>query len=1802
MANNTTGNPGLMFDIKIAGIDDKEVKKMYKEKEANIQKILDSSSTLSLSIKGVDIKDLNDQLSKTKKILDQITQANNKSIIGTPLQRAKADVAYMESAEKLRLKQALATTTIASAQDRAAKSTVQLRIEEERLAQAKLRTEAAQKKQLASTQKQTAAWTANKSAMNGIPQLLSSYASILGGVRLFTQIKDITREFELQRVALRAITQDVEFADQLFERIKMSAIESPFSTKDLITYTKQLSAYRIENENLFGTMNQLADISAGLGVSMDRLILAYGQVKAASVLRGQELRQFTEAGIPLVQMLAEKFTQLRGELVSTADVFELISERAVPFEMVAELFDDMTSAGGKFYEMQKIQAESLYGVYENLRDNIEIAFNELGENNRGALMALGKGATEVVQNLTKILDVLTAIGVGFAAYKIAVALAATSTNTLTIAQLRQVAATKAQMLATASNNKMLSVSAAGTKLFTFSQVKLATATNVVTKSFWKLTAALAKSPIGLVVVGVSALIGGLIAVTKESREAKKAYEEMADSFSEKTMSVENYTAKLRDLNKIEGNNTDVAERRAKIIEQLAEVDSDYAATIKDKTEDTDFLNEAEKRYVDTLRLKLALEKELLGLGTGKIIAEHADARERENRALSELNNNYAKNMAYAKDMLNTAEISANTSKVLEEFIYGTGEYEDRLRALRLSLIGLRESGNIGFGPLQDILKSFDFSALGDWAQAAYDAKKATDELSASYASMIEETKGNKVIVDAMKSIDDAIANLGANPSDEAINQATWNLKNDIIRVYKDVFDSKGLSEELQAGFAGMFKEMTGFDFEIIAEPTAALDGWKKAFKDIGGYSEIEIENLGTYSDALDDIVKKYKENAEAIEKIKPSLDAEDPIVQKETQDKLDVYNEKQKEIYDTLEALNQLRLLESNTAGTASSDAVKSIERELSLLKAMKKEYDELIKFTGKTDALYQIRDIFNPPEGQMFDPDTYIKRLQEIMAKFAAIPDKEKTLDLKLDISGEQLDNIKEVLKSKLDEIGNEISRANKANDFFEKLLGFTGDIELSAGLSLSLHGEGIDAEGLRAKMIEQIETALADLHLDIAIPKVTVNGKVNYQGLMSFLEDVENVPEETRKTLTDILDNLVEHNEAQIENLYSTLSQYADFEQKREIITKKAQENINKILSTAYEGEDASVATKFEQDKANAVLALYRQLAKDLGELDFEIMKSSDLWVRAFGDLDMVATDTLDEMIKMFEEYQSTAAAVWDTTDIKEYISTLNKIKSERLDRSLDWFDTIGGVPETIKTSIKLHNELAVAEEWVATAKAQQAQAEEEYQKALFDLTGVQVDLNTATAEYIANLIRQQGLQKGLSEEEIQGQIAGIYKLSAAYSTSSANASNASGNYQQAAGAIKSYATSAKSAIGTIDIIFKNIHDGVQMQQQLVDLFSSSELLDKKWGASQKSQGYSLREMQSALSEFDSYTFSAWEKLKSGNITGAIADVVTSYVKLFDSGKKAKQERQVELINKLAISYDKLSAAMDDAVGSDKSDYTRQQLDNLNKQIAAQKEIIRQEKLKKNSADKNVIAQAEADIVQLEQTYKEAVDGLTEYFASTSLSSAAESFADSWLNAYVSFENTKEALKGSMDDLVKNLVAKAVLSKAVEVALAPIFSKIESMGMDGFNTQEINDLIEMAGNLVPGLDAVLTKIMDNIGITRDGETNLTGISKDIAGITEQSALALGAVGNNLVYQMVGVRGDVAAIRAIMEGTGGMGSGITLAQLQAMNAQNVAYLMDIRQNTADTAAACRDLAGSIRSVTSSRGTGSVKVLNTQLV
>lgn len=244
---------------------------------------------------------------------------------------------------------------------------------------------------------------------------LKTIFSIAMVQRYVNEIVKVRKEFELQNRALQAILMDANKANALWDKTVALAVQSPFTVKQLVTYTKQLAAYRIESDKLYDTTKMLADVSAGLGVDMDRLILAYGQVRAASYLRGTELRQFTEAGIPMLEELAKRFTELEDKTISVGEVFSRISKRMVSFNDVAEVFKNLTEEGGTFYRMQEIQAETLYGQLSNLRDAMDIMFNEIGKANDGVLKNTVSILRSIISNFREWAALLKMVGLTIAA-------------------------------------------------------------------------------------------------------------------------------------------------------------------------------------------------------------------------------------------------------------------------------------------------------------------------------------------------------------------------------------------------------------------------------------------------------------------------------------------------------------------------------------------------------------------------------------------------------------------------------------------------------------------------------------------------------------------------------------------------------------------------------------------------------------------------------------------------------------------------------------------------------------------------------------------------------------------------------------------------------------------------------------------------------------------------------------------------------------------------------------------------------------------------------------------------------------------------------------------------------------------------------------------------------------------------------------------------------------------------------------------------------------------------------------------
>lgn len=233
-----------------------------------------------------------------------------------------------------------------------------------------------------------------------------------------SKLANVRGEFELQQRSLQAILQNKSQADQIFNKTVQLAVKSPFQIKELVTFTKQLAAYRIESDKLYDTTKRLADVSAGLGVDMGRLILAYGQVKAAAYLRGTEVRQFTEAGINLYGELQRYFEEVKGEAYTTAQIVDMISKRKVTFEDIENIFKRLTDSGGLFYNMQEIQAETLQGKISNLKDSIDVMLNSIGKANEDTLKGSIDAVKVLIDNWETVVNVAKALAPIFASMAI----------------------------------------------------------------------------------------------------------------------------------------------------------------------------------------------------------------------------------------------------------------------------------------------------------------------------------------------------------------------------------------------------------------------------------------------------------------------------------------------------------------------------------------------------------------------------------------------------------------------------------------------------------------------------------------------------------------------------------------------------------------------------------------------------------------------------------------------------------------------------------------------------------------------------------------------------------------------------------------------------------------------------------------------------------------------------------------------------------------------------------------------------------------------------------------------------------------------------------------------------------------------------------------------------------------------------------------------------------------------------------------------------------------------------------------
>lgn len=247
-----------------------------------------------------------------------------------------------------------------------------------------------------------------RGVLDDVKSLLLQGGIVYGAKQFFDSVVKTGGEIAQQHIALRSILGDAAKADELFEQTQQLALRSPFKFGELNRDVKQLAAFGVEADDLYNTAKRLADIASGLGVSFERLGLAYGQVKARSWLDGKELRQFAYAGLPILARITELYNsegKNNRKDYTERDVKEMISKRQVSFEDVQKVLWKMTDEGGQFYNMQLVLSETLLGRWNKLMDAWEIMLSKFADGKNvvgGVFMFFIDRATDLVLAMDKL--------------------------------------------------------------------------------------------------------------------------------------------------------------------------------------------------------------------------------------------------------------------------------------------------------------------------------------------------------------------------------------------------------------------------------------------------------------------------------------------------------------------------------------------------------------------------------------------------------------------------------------------------------------------------------------------------------------------------------------------------------------------------------------------------------------------------------------------------------------------------------------------------------------------------------------------------------------------------------------------------------------------------------------------------------------------------------------------------------------------------------------------------------------------------------------------------------------------------------------------------------------------------------------------------------------------------------------------------------------------------------------------------------------------------------------------------------
>ncbi len=264
-----------------------------------------------------------------------------------------------------------------------------------------------------------------------------------------TTLANVRGEFQQLEVAFNTMLGSKEKADALMGQLVELAATTPFDLKGVASGAKQLLAYGLEAEKVTDTMRRLGDIAAGLGLQIGDLAWLYGTTLTQGRMYTEDLNQFTGRGIPMIAELAKQFG------VAESEVKQLVTDGKVGFPQVEQAIKNLTDEGGKFGGLMEAQSHTITGQISNIKDSINMAFNELGQQSEGIINASLSVVSFLVEHWRLVGDVIVTAAGAVGLYK-AQMLAVSAINTATtnlgydaeIAQLQKIVPLKQQTAST----------------------------------------------------------------------------------------------------------------------------------------------------------------------------------------------------------------------------------------------------------------------------------------------------------------------------------------------------------------------------------------------------------------------------------------------------------------------------------------------------------------------------------------------------------------------------------------------------------------------------------------------------------------------------------------------------------------------------------------------------------------------------------------------------------------------------------------------------------------------------------------------------------------------------------------------------------------------------------------------------------------------------------------------------------------------------------------------------------------------------------------------------------------------------------------------------------------------------------------------------------------------------------------------------------------------------------------------------------------------------------------------------------